>query len=94
MIMTQPMNPADYVASQAVHLVIGMIIESRIRDTGITWITVGERQLREQQFHNGTRWQLDVVLRALVEQETNITDPDDLDELCADLIDAVLENAG
>jgi len=79
-IMTQPMNPADYVPSDAVRLIMFMYVESRPRESS-SWVNQAEKRFRD-----GVRHGYAATLRALVGLETKITDPDDLDELCADLI--------
>lgn len=72
----QPMNPCDYVPSSQVRLVMQMSVEARH-----AWRGGGSNP-----FDVGTRHGLNQVFRALVELETKITDPDDLDGLCSDLI--------
>jgi hypothetical protein len=77
-------NLRDYRASKQVSLLVDMINESRIPHSG-----VGES---ERRFHDGTRHGMNVVLRALVELETGINDPELIDDACADLITEALIN--
>lgn len=77
-------KPQDYRASKQVRLVVEMIQAQRVPHAG-----VGES---ERRFQDGTRHGLNITLRALVELETNITDPEDLDGLCADLIEDAMAN--
>ncbi len=75
------MNPVDYVPSDGVRLIMFMYVESRPRES-TSWV---DRE--EKRFRDGIRHGYATALRSLVGLETAITDPDDLDELCADLID-------
>lgn len=86
--MKQPMNPVDYVVSPQVGVLINMIIDSRPRSID-NWDSPDDRR-----FNDGYRHGMNIIYRALVELETGITDPDDLDRLCADLINDVLEIRG
>lgn len=77
---TLPINPADYQPSAAVNLLIEKVINSRPRESS-SWINAAEKI-----FNDGTRHGYAMALRGLVELETGIGDPNDLDGLCADLI--------
>jgi len=83
----RPINPVDYVPSDQVKLLLKMLVETRVREYS-SWISDSERR-----FQDGTRHGLQVALRALVQAETHIEDPDDLDGLCADLYDEALPEA-
>lgn len=80
-VMMQPMNPVDYVPSDAVRLIMFMYVESRPRESS-SWVN-----REEKRFRNGVTHGYATALRALVSLESKITDSDDLDGLCADLID-------
>ena len=79
-------NPVDYVPSTQVRRLIEMVIDHRYQEHSI-WTDMNERRFRD-----GMRHGLAASLRALVELETKINDPDDLDGLCADLITEALIN--
>lgn len=69
-----PVDPAHYAPSTQVRHVMTMIVESRYQASN------DDRSI-------GFRHALNSVFRQLVELETGITDPDDLDVLCGDLIE-------
>ena len=75
--MTQPMNPVDYVPSVQVQHVIKVYLSMRRRTD---W-------REEIPTERGERYGVAGIVRELVALETNITDPDDLDELCAELVE-------
>lgn len=77
----RPMNPVDYVPSPQVNVVIGMVVNAAPRN----W-------REESQLERGSRYGLAQALRDLVKHETNITDPDDLDALCGDLVTECMIN--
>lgn len=80
-------KPADYRPSRQVRAVVQMINESRRTDL-IGWGT----PYPEQRFNDGTRHGFNLVFRALVQLETEINDPDLIDDVCADLITEDLIN--
>jgi len=80
MTAVKPVNPADYVPSQAVHVTLGMIAEARLHVSS-PWDDEAQKR-----FNMGARWQLDVTLRTLVRLETGITGSQAIDELCAGLV--------
>ena len=69
-----------YKPSRQVNHLVNMIVIDRHGDRGTYPEAVRER-------NKGFRHALNSVLRELVELESNITDPDDLDVLCGDLIE-------
>ena len=75
----------EYVPSKQVDLLIKMVIDYRYRDA-IIWNDNAERR-----FHGGVRHGLNLAFRNMVELETGLTDSDELDELCSDLLtDAII----
>lgn len=84
----QPINPVDYVPSEQAQRLIEMILDHRYQEHS-SWTDTNERR-----FLDGNRHGLNLAFRALVELETKITDPDDLDGLCADLIQDTIDNRG
>ena len=78
-------NPQDYVPSAQVQQLIGMIIDTP--RTQPAFMDHGERR-----FNDGTRHGLNLAYRALVVRETEIDDPDVLDELCGDMIAEAMIN--
>lgn len=79
-------KPQDYTPSMQVQQLISMVIDYRY-DPSMISESAGQRR-----FEQGTRYGLNLAFRALVIRETEITDPDDLDELCADLIQDAMDN--
>lgn len=88
MVSKPPVNPAKYRPSEQVKLIITMIVESRPTETS-SWYNADHRR-----FNDGHRHGLNVVFRALVELETRITDSDDLDRLCGDMIEDAYGSMG
>lgn len=74
----------DYRPSKQVNLVLSMINDFGAVSRGLT---EGDRR-----FGTGTRHGFNLVFRALVELETDIHDPELIDDICADLITESLIN--
>lgn len=73
-------NPVHYRPSKQAQMMITLINDHRYNSDTLS------RDSGERRFHMGTRHGLNLAFRALVELETGITDPDDLDGLCGDLL--------
>lgn len=78
-----PVDPADYTPSVQVRHVIAIIAETRFTSPGLSW-SIDEGEQRQQ---TGYRHGQAVILRALVELETRITDSDTLDQLIGDMME-------
>jgi hypothetical protein len=77
---TQPVNAVDYVPSDAVQLLVYMIMEAQPRESS-AWVDASEKRFRD-----GHRHGLAQALRALISLESKITDAETLDELCSEMI--------
>lgn len=77
-----PVNPAEYRPSRQVRHVIGIIAETIRGDRSSPWTP--ETEIR---FNDGVRHGQAIMLRALVELETRITDSDTLDQLIGDMME-------
>lgn len=80
-----PVDPAKYRPSEQVRHVIAIIAETRFTSPGLSWSwSIDESKER---FNTGLRHGQAIILRALVELETRITDSDTLDQLIGDMME-------
>lgn len=79
-------DASKYRPSKQVRTLVTMINEHRYNSDTLS------EDSGERRFHMGTRHGLNLAFRALVELETGITEPDDLDGLCDDLIEDAQAN--